>query len=105
MNKLDDCCPKFGDIKNERILIFGGSGSLGTNAIQRWKENNTIISVSRDEEKQWHLKSAINSTSLTQIVGDISIQEDVDNAILTSCPTIICIFACLKHIDLCEKFP
>jgi UDP-N-acetylglucosamine 4,6-dehydratase len=29
----------------------------------------------------------------------------VDYAILTSQPSVICIFACLKHIDLCEKFP
>jgi UDP-glucose 4-epimerase len=105
MLTLEGQCGKTGEIKEERILIFGGSGSLGRKSIQRWITSNTIISVSRDEEKQWNLRTFINNPHLTQIVGDISNQEDVDHAILTSQPTVICIFACLKHIDLCEKFP
>jgi UDP-glucose 4-epimerase len=105
MTDLDTCCEKTGDIINERILIFGGSGSLGKTTIQRWIQSNTIISVSRDEEKQWQLRSFINNPHLTQIIGDISQEEDVESAILSSQPTVICIFACLKHIDLCEKFP
>ena len=105
MTEIDACCPKTSELKEERILIFGGSGSLGTSSIQRWIHANTIINVSRDEEKQWHLRSKINSSHLTQIIGDIANEEDVEQAILTTQPTIICIFACLKHIDLCEKFP
>jgi UDP-N-acetylglucosamine 4,6-dehydratase len=105
MSQLDLCCEKTGEITNERILIFGGSGSLGRTTIQRWIKSNTIISVSRDEEKQWQLRSFINDPHLTQIIGDISQEEDVESAILSTQPSIICIFACLKHIDLCEKFP
>jgi UDP-N-acetylglucosamine 4,6-dehydratase len=92
------------DIKEEKILIFGGSGSLGKAAISQWIKNNQIVNVSRDEEKLWALRRLINNTNLTQIVGDISVQHDVEEAILSTNPTIICIFACLKHIDLCEKF-
>lgn len=102
---LDQNCPKLADIEGERILIFGGSGSLGTNAIQRWIFHNEIINVSRDEEKQWLLKTRINHPNLSQRIGDISKYDDVKDAILRSEPTIVCIFACLKHIDLCEKFP
>ncbi len=105
MNNIDGCCEKIGEITNERILIFGGSGSLGRRTISRWIKTNTIINVSRDEEKQWQLKSEISNANLTQIIGDIANESDVENAILISKPTIICIFACLKHIDLCEKFP
>jgi UDP-N-acetylglucosamine 4,6-dehydratase len=105
MLNIDNCCEKTGEITGERILIFGGSGSLGKTTIQRWISSNTIISVSRDEEKQWQLRSSINNPHLTQIIGDISHEDDVENAILSSQPTVICIFACLKHIDLCEKFP
>jgi UDP-glucose 4-epimerase len=100
-----------GDISGERILIFGGSGSLGTKTIQRWIENNQIINVSRGEEKQWQLQNTIQHiqhiqhTQLQQRIGDISLLEDVEEALLESCPTIICIFACLKHIHLCEKNP
>jgi UDP-glucose 4-epimerase len=103
---IDECCPSCPKtFENEKILIFGGSGSLGKTVIRRWIENNEIINVSRDEEKQWSLKNHVKSSKLSQIIGDISNQKDVDNAILTTKPSIICIFACLKHIDLCEKFP
>jgi len=105
MSELDSCCEKTAEIKDERILIFGGSGSLGKTTIQRWINSNTIINVSRDEEKQWQLRSFIDNQHLTQIIGDISQEDDVDDVIFTSQPTIICVFACLKHIDLCEKFP
>ena len=105
MERLNLCCEKTCNIKNEKILIFGGSGSLGTTTIKRWIDSNVIINVSRDEEKQWKLKSSINNTRLSNIIGDISNVNDVDNIIISSQPTIVCIFACLKHIELCEKFP
>ena len=103
---VDACCPAIPEaIQGERILIFGGSGSLGKTVIRRWISNNQITNVSRDEEKQWLLKTDIQHPHLSQIVGDISDPADVDHAILTVKPTLICIFACLKHIDLCEAFP
>jgi FlaA1/EpsC-like NDP-sugar epimerase len=107
MNKmfLEELCQKTSDIKNEKILIFGGSGSLGLATINRWIKDNDICNVSRDEEKQWNLSNNIKSNRLSQRIGDITVQEDVDNSILIFKPSIICIFACLKHIDICEKFP
>jgi UDP-glucose 4-epimerase len=105
MVSIDEQCPKLGTIRDERILIFGGSGSLGKSTISRWIQNNTIVNVSRDEEKQWLLNTAIRHPNLSQQIGDITNMDDVTYAILTTKPTIICIFACLKHIDLCEKFP
>ena len=98
-------CPKMTDILREKILIFGGSGSLGTEVINRWISDNKIMNVSRNEDKQWNLKMKIKNSNLEQMIGDISQENDVSNAILTYKPTIICIFACLKHIDLCEKNP
>ena len=98
-------CPKMTDILGEKILIFGGSGSLGTEVINTWISNNKIMNVSRNEDKQWNLKMKIKNSNLEQMIGDISQENDVSNAILTYKPTIICIFACLKHIDLCEKNP
>ena len=102
---VESKCPKMVDITGERILVFGGSGSLGTTVIQRWIHHNKIVNVSRDEEKQWLLRTTINNSNLSQRIGDISKFDDVKDAILRNDPTIVCIFACLKHIDLCEKFP
>jgi UDP-glucose 4-epimerase len=47
----------------------------------------------------------VANTNLTQRIGDISYAHDVQSAILMYKPTIVCIFACLKHIDLCEHQP
>jgi FlaA1/EpsC-like NDP-sugar epimerase len=102
---VENQCPSFHEIEGERILIFGGSGSLGKTVIQRWITKNTICNVSRDEEKQWALKTTVMSDNLSQMIGDISCLSDVENAVLRFTPSIICIFACLKHIDICEKFP
>lgn len=106
MPTLTDQCAKLASLENERILIFGGSGSLGKTSIRRWISNNVICNVSRDEEKQWALRMSVNGHSnLHQRIGDISSLADVQSAILYFKPTIICVYACLKHIDLCEKQP
>ena len=106
LTDINNQCKKIVDISNERILIFGGSGSLGRKTISRWIDNNIVCNMSRDEEKQWSLKNLVNNhKNLSQIIGDISLEKDVTTSILTFKPTIICIFACLKHIELCEKFP
>jgi UDP-glucose 4-epimerase len=105
VNSITECCLHKNSIINERILIFGGSGSLGTCSVRRWIKDNQVMNVSRDEEKQWLLRNTIRSENLTQMIGDITNQDDVDKAILQYKPTIVCIFACLKHIELCEKFP
>jgi UDP-N-acetylglucosamine 4,6-dehydratase/5-epimerase len=115
-NALSELCSERDDLVNqcpailnppsgERVLIFGGSGSLGKTVIKRWIPNNQIMNVSRDEEKQWLLKTEVAHSNLDQMIGDIRLEEDVTHAILTYKPTIICIFACLKHIELCEKYP
>lgn len=101
-------CQRFdnNEIKEEVILLFGGSGSLGTKLVQRWVTHNRIINVSRDEEKQWNLRNSVNSSpALEQYVGDISCYSDVEYCILRFKPTIVVIAAALKHIDICEKYP
>ncbi len=101
-------CPRNPEFapKNQKILIFGGSGSLGTKLTQRWIVDNKIINVSRDEEKQWTLRNAVsNSANLEQYTGDISNYDDVEYSILHFKPTIVIVAAALKHIDICERYP
>lgn len=105
---IDEQCPRVEDYipKNETILVFGGSGSLGTKLIQRWVGSNKIINVSRDEEKQWQLRTSLeNPTSLEQYIGDISDYADVEICLHRFKPTVVIIAAALKHIDICEKYP
>jgi FlaA1/EpsC-like NDP-sugar epimerase len=105
---IENQCPRVEEHKpkKETILVFGGSGSLGTKLIERWVSDNKIINVSRDEEKQWQLRTTIgNPENLEQYIGDISQYEDVENCLYRFKPTIVIIAAALKHIDICERYP
>jgi len=41
---------------DEKILIFGGSGSLGNEIIKRYISQNEIVNFSRDENKHWSME-------------------------------------------------
>ena len=42
-------------ITNKKILLFGGSGSLGNQFIQTYLTTNQIVNYSRDECKHWKM--------------------------------------------------
>lgn len=86
----------------KKILIFGGSGSLGNVLIQRYLKDNIIVNYSRDECKHWKMGLKYKSDNLTFIIGDIRDYGRVENAILRENPNIIIIASALKHIDKCE---
>ena len=41
--------------QNKKILLFGGSGSLGNKFIEKHISNNQITNYSRDECKHWSM--------------------------------------------------
>jgi UDP-glucose 4-epimerase len=87
---------------DKRILLFGGSGSLGNQFIQTYLSGNTITNYSRDECKHWQMSLKYRSDNLKFIIGDIRNPNAVETAILRVQPHIIVIMAALKHIDRCE---
>ena len=89
-------------MKEETILIIGGSGSLGNKLIDRFLENNKIIVYSRDESKHWKMSMERSSNNLDFVIGDIRDSLKVTQTILRIQPTIIIMAAALKHIDRCE---
>ena len=103
VDNITECCLHKNSISNEKILIFGGSGSLGTCSILRWIRDNQVMNVSRDEEKQWLLRNAIRSDKLTQMIGDITNQDDVDKAILQYKP--ICVQMAPQQTIACMSTP
>ena len=59
-------------ISNKKILIFGGTGSLGYEFIKRYVHDNEIYNYSRDECKHWKMKLDFNNNkNLKFIIGDI----------------------------------
>ena len=93
---------EMGLLKNEKILIIGGSGSLGNQLIQTYLGSNEIINYSRDENKHWSMDLKYKSDKLRHIIGDIRDGEKVRQSLVRHKPTIIIIAAALKHIDRCE---
>lgn len=89
-------------ISGKKILLFGGSGSLGNEFIKKYLNNNFITNYSRDECKHWKMSLKYKSDNLKFIIGDIRDYNSVENAILREQPHIIIIMAALKHIDRCE---
>lgn len=89
-------------IQNKKILLFGGSGSLGNKFIETYIKSNDITNYSRDECKHWKMSLRYKTDKLSFIIGDIRNYDSVENAILREQPHIIVIMAALKHIDRCE---
>ena len=90
-------------MKDETILIIGGSGSLGNKLVDRFLANNKIVVYSRDESKHW--KMAIERSSnakLNFVIGDIRDAAKITQTIIRIQPTVIIMAAALKHIDKCE---
>jgi len=91
-------------MENKKILLFGGSGSLGNQFIKTYIHSNCIVNYSRDETKHWKmsLKYKVAEDKLSFIIGDIRDYNGVETAILRTQPHIIVIMSALKHIDRCE---
>ena len=89
-------------INDKKILLFGGSGSLGNEIIKKYIKNNNKTNFSRDENKHWQMELNFKSENLKFIIGDIRNYQTVENAIIREQPHLIVIMAALKHIDRCE---
>ena len=90
-------------IENKKILILGGTGSLGIALIKRYAEKNDVHIFSRDENKHWLLKQKLKQyNNLYFHMGDIRNYDKVSEVICRVSPHIIIIAAALKHIDICE---
>ena len=106
---LDECVQKYYSIvnnigiKEKRILIFGGTGSLGNKFIEKYNNNrNSIVVYSRDENKHWLLSQKEEFKNVKFIIGDIRNENRVSETLLSTNPHIIIIASALKHIDRCE---
>lgn len=106
--------------ENKSILITGGTGSLGKEFLKtilnfKFGIPKKIVIFSRDEAKQYLLKSELNkyftsendlydiNSILKFIVGDIRNYHDVKNALNDI--NIVFNTAALKQVPTCEYFP
>ena len=92
----------------QRMLIIGGTGSLGHKLVDHfWKEYEIYI-YSRDENKQWHMRQEykdLPNDRLHFVIGDIRDVNRFKYCLHWIKPETIIIAAALKHIDVCEFNP
>jgi len=90
-------------MENNKILIIGGTGSLGTQLAKTYLEDNELYLYSRDESKHWHLGLEFNNhTNLHFIIGNINDKDKIRQTLLRHNFHIIILAAALKHIERCE---
>jgi UDP-glucose 4-epimerase len=82
-----------------KILIIGGTGTIGYQLAQYYKDEELYI-MSRDEEKQWRMK--LKHPNIKFYIGDIRDYSRTLYVITQSKPDIIIIAAAMKHVDICE---
>lgn len=94
------------ELKNKRILVLGGTGSLGQALINRQSKENQLIVVSRDEAKHWTIRNRLSSDQHVDFrVADIRDHDRIMNIIRDLDPQIIILAAALKQVDTCERSP
>jgi len=96
-------------VKNKKILIIGGSGSLGHRLIERYIDDNEIYCMSRDETKHWNMSFYFNKlpqfNNLKFVIGDIRNSSKIKTVLRRIKPDVIVLAAAMKHIDKCELEP
>lgn len=89
-----------------RVLIIGGTGSLGKKLIKKFLSlGSSVIVYSRDEAKHWTIRNEERNVNLSFFVGDIRDKNRLIEVITRSRPTHIIVAAALKQVDTCELSP
>lgn len=97
-----------------RILITGGTGSLGSRITRRLvNAGHTVIVFSRDEQKQFKMRmdyennlAAANSECAVKfIIGNVQDKLSIQRAMELYRPDIVIHTAAQKHVRVCDENP
>ena len=93
--------------KNKRILVTGGTGSIGSEIVNQLLKNNAkeVVVFSRDEIKQFLMNSSVEDNRLKMFMGDVRDLESVRNVFEIYNFDIIFHAAAMKHLVVCENEP
>lgn len=87
----------------KKVLITGGSGTIGAAFIKEFYRKYQFISYSRNEKKQVALKRTFQDVEL--YLGSVEDKHALINTFIKVSPDIVIHTAALKHIDTGEKQP
>jgi UDP-N-acetylglucosamine 4,6-dehydratase/5-epimerase len=80
-----------------RILVTGGTGTLGRAFIEEYNKEHHMINFSRSEKGQKDMPG------IEHYIGDVGDAHAIESAIRKSVPDAIVHCAAMKHIGLCEQ--
>lgn len=89
--------------KGSKILITGGTGSLGQELVCKLAVDNHVVVYSRNEERQYLMKQRLSAANVSYLIGDVRDQETVEYA-LHGCEYVIHA-AAMKDLIMCEAQP
>jgi UDP-N-acetylglucosamine 4,6-dehydratase len=87
----------------KKILITGGSGTVGSSFIKEYYQDYKFFNFSRNEEHISEL--AQKYPKVTNIIGDICDLDKLTNTFESIKPDIVIHAAAMKHVDLVELNP
>ena len=87
----------------KKVIITGGSGTVGQAFIKNNYDKYKFVSFSRNEKSQVALKRKFPKVDI--ILGSVEDKNDYSNLVYKVRPEIIIHSAALKHVDTAEKQP
>tara|TARA_R100000008_G_scaffold69147_1_gene46467 strand:+ start:4205 stop:5161 length:957 start_codon:yes stop_codon:yes gene_type:complete len=87
----------------KKVLITGGSGTVGSSFIKNYYDDYKFYSYSRNEKMQVSLKRSLDKVEL--IMGSVEDRNSLLNAYSRVKPDIVIHAAAMKHVDTGEKNP
>jgi UDP-glucose 4-epimerase len=88
-------------MKNERILVIGGTGALGTTLTDRYYNDNEIMVLSRSEHKQEAMK--VKYPNVTYRLGDVKDKPSLLRNLYEFKPTVVINTAAVKTVWVCQE--
>jgi len=88
-------------MKNEKILIIGGTGALGGTLAKRYYGNNDIMVVSRNEHKQEAMK--VKYPNVIYRLGDVKDKPSLVRCLYEFKPTVVINTAAVKTVWVCQE--
>lgn len=94
-------------IKNKRIAIFGGAGSIGSELVRQLASDNKIFIYDQNETGSFDLREELQQKGfwVHSRTGDIRDKESVNDLFSDFKPQIIFQAAALKHVTPNEEYP
>ena len=92
-------------IKNKRIIIAGGAGSIGSELARQLSKNNKIFILDNSENSVFEITQELKDYWVKPRVGDIRDKNTIRDLFTDFKPQIVINAAALKHVPFSQIYP